>query len=108
MGVCWSDPEPQPPAKQNPVTVVPSAPVYQPPYQQQYPQYSQYAQPYTPQYPYAMKPQEQMVYYQYPQQQQYFQQQMVQQRQQQMNPTTAFVGGLVLGAVAEDIFDPTE
>jgi hypothetical protein len=78
------------------------------------------------QYTYTVKPEQQIGYqYQYPQQQypqqqyaaypyQQYQQQYVQPYPPQQRPTaggnaaTAFVGGLVLGAVIEDILDPTE
>lgn len=115
MGVCWSEPSVAP---SHPVQtrspmytekVVPTAPVYQPPLTQYPPQYN-------PQYTYAMKPdqqiyqQQQTVYYQQPYQMAY-QQYPVQQvypQQRQTSPATAFVGGLVLGTIVDDIFDPTE
>jgi hypothetical protein len=75
--------------------VVPTAPLYQPPM-------TQYPPTYNPNYTYAVQPQQ--VYYQYPQQPMY--QQYPPQRQ--TSPVTAFVGGMVLGAVVEDILDPTE
>lgn len=110
MGSCWSEPPVASVQKQSPVyaeKVIPTAPpMYQPPQNQ----YSQYT--------YAVKPQQQQIVYQYPQQQymaypyQQYQQQYVQQYPPQQrtttSPATAFVGGLVLGAVLEDILDPTE
>lgn len=107
MGICWSDPEP--PARHI-TTVIPTAP----PVQQ-----------YNPNYTYAVKQEQPMGYPQaYPQQytQQYTQQypphyiqaypQQYQvyapQQRQTMSPATAFVGGLVLGAIAEDILDPCD
>lgn len=90
-----------------PEKVVPTAPVYQPPLTQYPPQYNA-------QYTYAVKP-EQQTYYQ-PQQTVYYHQpyqavysqQYAMQQQRQTSPATAFVGGLVLGALVEDILDPTE
>ena len=101
MGICWSEP----PAKQV-VAVLPTAPPpqnYMPP------------PSYNPNYTYAVKPQEQM-YYGYPQQyQQQYPQQYVQYQQfpvyqprQTVSPGTAFVGGLVVGSIIEDILDPTD
>jgi hypothetical protein len=117
MGICWSDPEP--PVKRA-GTVIPTAPVaqpYLPPQQYQY----------NPNYTYAVK-QDQPTYSTYPQYQQPYQQQYQQQYQQSypqtyvqaypqqaypqqrqtVGPGTAFVGGLVMGAMIEDILDPTE
>jgi hypothetical protein len=81
---------------------MPSAPPYQPPLTQYPPP------PYQQNYTYAVKPQEQMIYYQnYPQTYAYqYNQQQPQQRQ--MNAGAAFVGGLVLGTVMEDILDPCD
>ncbi len=110
MGICWSG-EPEPRPRQVPVQyAVPTAPPAQ----------------YNPNYTYAVKP-EQTMYYQAPQQypqqyaqqypqqypQQYAQQypqqyQVYQPQRQTMSPGTAFVGGLVLGAVVEDILDPMD
>ena len=104
MGICWSEP-PQPPVVQSrPPTyiveksqVVPTAPPYQAPqYQYQVPQYP--PQNYTYAVPYQ---QPQMVSY-YQQRPQYPPQ------QQQMGVGTAVVGGFLMGAVMEDILDPTE
>ena len=84
--------------------IAPSAPAMYPP---------------QPQYTYATMPQQQQqayAYYQSPyvvhQQQQYQQQQYQQQQhpqqQQGIGLGTAMLGGFVLGAVVDDIFDPTE
>jgi len=114
MGICWS--EPPPPVQQAPVSyplqpcrhcgawskvgicerclqrnAQPSAPPYA-----QYP-----PQQYT--YTYAQQPQ-QMMYYQPPLQ---YQQQQ-QQQQRQMGTGTAIATGFVVGALMEDILDPTE
>lgn len=125
MGICWSDP-PEPPGRQVPVLtsqqpcrscgswqkqptveyceiclqknamryIAPSAPAYQqpPPYQQ--PTQYTYAVPYQ---------QQQMTYYQAP-----TQMYPPRQPQQQMGTGTAMLAGFVLGAVAEDILDPTD
>jgi hypothetical protein len=108
MGLCWSEPPVQPVTTQQRYVVEsplkPSAPpYYQPPVYpppgynpgynpQVYPNYQ------NPQYTYAVMPQ---------QQQQMYQQQIYQQQQQnRVSPGTAFVGGLVMGAVLEDILDP--
>lgn len=118
MGLCWSEPPsvgpshptgPTPPVqRQSPIypeKVVPTAPTYQ-----------QYAT-YNPNYTYAVRPQQE-VYYQYPQQtyqqtypqygyQQYPPQQYPQQRQG-MSTGAAVATGFVLGAIAENLLDPTE
>lgn len=101
MGICWSEP----PVQQMKAPL-PSAP----PYPQQY--YAQQQQ--QQQYTYA--PQQQQYQYQ----QQYQQPQMYtyaatrpqyyppQQQQQQMGTGTAVLGGFVLGAMMEDMLDPTD
>ena len=107
MGLCWSEPPPPPIVQSRPPMYIvdksqpqPSAPPYQAP---QYPPVGYQ----NPNYTYAVQyPQQQMVYqqpiayistpYQYPPQ------------QRQMGTGTAMLGGFVLGAVAEDILDPTE
>ncbi len=110
MGICWSEP-PAPPVKQNPVTVLPSAPpmqTYTAPY---------YNQQYQQQYTYAVKPQQYPQQYMYPQQypQQYPQYQFNTQppitqpyppRQSGMSTATAVGGGFLLGAIVENIMDP--
>ena len=60
------------------------------------------------QYTYAMPQQQQ--YYQQPQMYTYAQSrpQYYPQQQQQMGTGTAMVGGFVLGAMMEDILDPTD
>jgi hypothetical protein len=108
MGSCWSEPPIAQAQRQTPIYTEKIAPTAPP----------------MNQYTYAVKPGQQMVYpqqqyvaYPYQQyQQQYFQQQYPQQQyppqqyppQQQMGAGTAFVGGLILGAVVEDILDPIE
>lgn len=116
MGICWSDPPPPPltttptlrpcrycgawtkgndycePCLQKNATqyITPSAPpMYptQPPYQ-------------APQYTYAIPYQQQQMY-------NYYQARPVQQPQQ-VSTGTAVMGGFVLGALAEDILDPTD
>lgn len=119
MGICWSEPPSHPSTGPLPHVGQSHSPMYPekvvataPPYQYQ-PPMTQYPPQYNPQYNYAVKPGEQ-VYYQYPQQNaqqytyayQYPQQYPPQQRQ--VSPVTAFVGGLVMGAIVEDILDPTE
>jgi len=121
MVICWSDP-PTPPAKQVPVAsplqpcracgswqkqasleycevclqknamnyIAPSAPPYQQPTQYTYA--VPYQQPQMYNY-YQARP------LQYPPQQ---------QQQQQIGTATALAGGFVLGAVMDDMFDPTE
>lgn len=97
MGICWSEPPVAP--VQTTYTTKPTAPPYQAPM-------DTYPPPiYNPQYTYAVKPQEQ-VYYQYPVV--YQQQYPVQQPQRQVSPATAFVGGLVLASIVDDILDPCE
>lgn len=111
MGLCWSEPPP-PPAKQKSIsTVQPSAPplVYNPPFVGN-PTIS-----YNPNYTYAVRPQQQFyAQQQYPPQmyppqqyqamyQQYYPQQ---QQQRQVGTGTAFVGGMILGSVAENMLDP--
>ena len=107
MGICWSEPPVQP--NQGKVVMAPvvSAPISSAP-------------PYQPYYTYAVKPEDpysqyppQLQYtYAYPQPQQYQQQYVVQQypqqQRQQMSPATAFIGGMVLGAVVDDILDPCD
>jgi len=104
MGLCWSEP-PQPPVAQSrpPVylveksQVVPTAPPYQAP-QYQVPAYT------NPNYTYAVPYQQpQMVSY-YQQHPQYY----PPQQQSQMGVGTAMVGGFLMGAVIDDILDPTE
>lgn len=124
MGICWSDP-PEPPGRQVPVLtsqqpcrscgswqkqptteyceiclqknamryISPSAPPYQPP-----PPYQQPSQ-----YTYAVPYQQQQMY-------NYYQARppMYPPQQQQMGTGTAMLTGFVLGAVAEDILDPTD
>lgn len=121
MGICWSDPPPPPVITTAPTLkpcrmcgvwtkgsdycepclqknaiqyIAPSAPpMYSPPQQQ-------------PHYTYAV-PYEQQRMYAY----QYYQARPPQQpqpQQQQMGIGTAALGGFVLGAIAEDILDPTE
>ena len=113
MGICWSEPPNAQAQRQTPIYTEKIAPTAPP----------------MNQYTYAVKPGQQMVYpqqqyvaYPYQQyQQQYFQQQYPQQQypqqqyppqqypqQQQMGAGTAFVGGLILGTVVEDILDPIE
>ncbi len=126
MGICWSEP-PLPPATQVPVLtsnqpcrgcgswqkqatvdyceiclqknamkyMAPSAPPY--PTQAQYPQTQ-----YTYAVPYQQQQQMQMYSYYQPRPPMY-----PPQQQQQMGVGTAMIGGFVLGAVAEDILDPT-
>lgn len=104
MGICWSAPPAVPVATVLPPakTVTydmkdPEKPVYY-----QYPQ-QQYAQQ-TIAYPYQ---QQQQYYVQnpYPPQHPYPIQQYPQQ-QQQISPVTAFVGGMLLGSIVDDIVDP--
>ena len=99
MGICWSEPPVQQVQMKAPL---PSAP----PYPQQYPQ-QYYAQQ---QYTYA--PQQQQYQYQQPQMYTYAatrpQYYPPQQQQQQMGTGTAVLGGFVLGAMMEDMLDPTD
>ena len=106
MGICWSAPPAVPVATAVPIMAAnpaktvgydmkdPEKPIYH-----QYPQ-----QPYPLQYAYPQQQQQQYYvqnpypYQQYPQQQQ--------QQQQQTSPVTAFVGGLLLGSIVEDMLDP--
>lgn len=118
MGLCWS--EPPAPVQQVPVVasygqpckrcglwnpkdycekclqqnamsyIAPSAPMYPP----QQPQ---------PQYTYAVMPQQQQMY-----QYQYYQARPPIQQQPQMGLGTAVLGGFMLGAITEDILDPTD
>lgn len=106
MGICWSEP-PEPPAKQRTIsTVHPSAPplVYNPNYtyavkaQQQYPQ-QQYLQQQYPQQYYPPQQYQQQYIQQYPQQ-------YVYQQQRQVGTGTAFVGGVVMGSILENMMDP--
>jgi len=125
MGICWSDPEP--PVKHVATVIPTTVPVQQytppPSYNPNYtyatkpPVYSNYPQQPYAQQPYAQQPYVQQPYaqtYQQPYQQQYVQQYppqyqvYAQQPRQTMSPGAAFVGGLVLGAVAEDILDPCD
>jgi hypothetical protein len=107
MGICWSDPPPPPNTMRTYVVEAPpmkpsAPPMYPPP---MYPPQG-YQQPVyqNPQYTYATMPQQQ---YQVPQVQQvYTTYPAYQQQQNRTSPGTAFVGGLVLGAVLEDIMDP--
>ena len=103
MGICWSEPPPPPIVQSRPPVYLvdkavpqPSAPPYQAP---------QYPPPgyQNPQYTYAVQyPQQQMYYYpQQPVYQQY-------PPQRQMGTGTAMATGFVIGAVMEDILDPTE
>lgn len=101
MGLCWSEP---------PVAPVQTRTVYI-----EKPIASAPPQPYTQpqQYTYAVKPGQMYYQYQPPIYQQYEQQYQQQpyyrpQQQTQTSPATAFVGGLVLGAIAEDLLDPME
>jgi len=128
MGICWSDPPVQPTRPHFPreneaiaqktgsllgrqpvyivdkVSPAPSAPPYYPPQPQlQQPQYT-YAVPYQ---------QQQQLYatpYQQQQQQQLYAyyQTRPQPQQQQMGVGTAMLGGFVIGAMVDDILDPTE
>lgn len=120
MGLCWSEP-PAPPVttyvakplqpcrscgawvkgidycetclqKNAMRSIAPSAP----------PQYVPQPQYVAPQYTYAVPYQQQQMY-----QYQYYQARP-QQQPQQMSTGTAVLGGFVLGAIAEDILDPTE
>lgn len=100
MGICWSEP-PAPPIQSRPpvyivdkAAPVPSAPPYQPP-----------MQTYPPAYTYAAMPYQQQQMYNYYQARppQYYPPQ-----QQQMGTGTAIATGFVMGAVMEDILDPTE
>lgn len=94
--------------------ITPSAPpMQQYQYQQQYPQYTyavqQQQQQQYPQYTYAVQ-QPQQAYYspeQYPPQQ-YPPQQYRPQQQQQMSTATAIGTGFIVGALMEDILDPTD
>lgn len=108
MGICWSGAVAEPPVKHI-ATITPTAPParqYLPPPQ------------YNPNYTYAVNPPQPPMYYSYPQQpythvyqQQPYPQQYVQayaQQRQTTSPAAAFVGGLVLGSVVEDILDPTD
>ena len=117
MGICWSEPPVAPVQSRSPIYPEKPTP-YQPPVTQYPPQY------YNSQYTYAVKPQPQpqQVYYQYPQQQypytysqayppQAYQQYPIQQQQQQQQQGSivpALVGGFVLGAMVDDILDPTD
>ncbi len=119
MGICWSGAVAEPPVKHI-ATVIPTTvpiqqytppPSYNPNYtyatKQQPPVYSNFPQqPYMQQsYPQAyQQPYQQQYVQQYPPQYQVY----AQQPRQTMSPGAAFVGGLVLGAVAEDILDPCD
>ena len=117
MGICWSEPpvsQVSPIQSRSPMypeKVVPTAPPYQPPMNQN--QYAQYTYAVKPQQQYTQYPPQLQYTYAYPQYtQQYQQQYVVQQYPPQQRPTagpvTAFVGGMLMGAIAEDILDPTE
>jgi hypothetical protein len=95
MGICWSAPPAVPVATAVPVMAPNSMKDPEKPIYHQYPQ-----QPYPLQYPYPQQQQQYYVQnpYPYPQQQQ--------QQQQQTSPVTAFVGGLLLGSIVEDMLDP--
>ena len=103
MGICWSEPPPPPIVQSRPPIYIvdksqpqPSAPPYQAP-QYPPPQYQ------NPNYTYAVQyPQQQTYYYQQPVYQQYPPQ------QRQMGTGTAMATGFVVGAIMEDILDPTE
>ena len=110
MGVCWSEP---PVATTAPVQTKPMNSPSAPPYAyavkdpQQQTVYYQYA------YPQQQQQQQQYYSYQYPPQQyppqQYPPQQYPPQQyppQQQTSAATAFVGGLLLGSIVEDMLDP--
>ncbi len=104
MGLCWSEPPVAPVQRayvvENPKSVA-TAPPYNPPSQYTYAVYP----PQQQQYPQQQYPQQQQQYYY---SQQVYPQQVYYQQQQQnrVSPAGAFVGGLVLGAVMEDIIDP--
>ena len=116
MGICWSEPPPVSPVQSRspmyPEKVVPTAPPYQPPMGQN--QYTQYTYAIKPQQQYPQYPPQVQYTYAYPQYaQQYPQQYVVQQYPAQQRPTAgpaaaAFVGGMLMGSVVEDILDPTE
>ena len=107
MGICWSEPPPTTPIVQSrpPVYLVekqiPSAPPYYPPpqYPYQNPNYT-YAVPVQQPY-YQQQPSISVPYQQYPQQQ-------YPQQQRQIGTGTAMLGGFVVGAMIEDMLDPTE
>jgi hypothetical protein len=109
MGICWSEPPVQQPPMQT-KTPLPSAP----PYPQQYVMYPpQQQQQQQQQYTYAAPQQQQYQQYQYQQPQMYTYaaprpQYYPPQQQQQMGTGTAVLGGFVLGAMMEDMLDPTE
>jgi hypothetical protein len=99
MGICWSEPPATTPNVQSrpPVYLVekqiPSAPPYYSPpqYPYQNPNYT-----YAAQQPYYQQPSMPVAYQQYPQQ------------QRQLGTATAMLGGFVVGAMVEDMLDPTE
>ena len=113
MGICWSDPPP--PSNTMRTTYVTEAPFVKPSAPPMYPppMYPPqgYQQPVyqNPQYTYATMPGQMQQQYQQqvPQvQQMYTTYPAYPQQQNRTSPGTAFVGGLVLGAVLEDIMDP--
>jgi hypothetical protein len=99
MGLCWSEPPVAPVQRtyvvENPKASAPPMPAYQ-----------------NPNYTYAMPPQQQWQ----PQQQQQQQPQYVpnyqvypyqqQQQQNRVSPAGAFLGGLVVASVLDNIMDP--
>lgn len=93
MGICWSEPPASPPQRtyvvENPKASAP--PVYAVPAYQ------------NPQYTYAIPPPQQSQQYYYP----YAQPVMyAPQQQNRMSPAAAFVGGLVVASVLDDMMDP--
>lgn len=113
MGICWSDPPPV--ATQPPVTSYPLKPCqmcgtwvkgndYCEPCLQR--NAMKYVQPSAP--PMYVPPQPQYTYAIPYQQQQMYSYYQARPPQQQMGTGTAVLGGFVLGAVMEDILDPTE
>lgn len=106
MGLCWSEPPPPPVQSRPPIYLVekpqPSAPPYQPP---QYPPVGYQNPNYTYAVPYQ---QQQMVYQTQPLAYISTPYQQYPPQQRQMGTGTAIAAGFVLGALAEDILDPTE
>ncbi len=97
MGLCWSETIAPPVQSRPPIYIVdkgavPSAPPYQPPVS--------YPPQYTYAYPMPQQQQQMYAYYQTPY--------VAHPPPRQMGTGTAIAAGVVLGAVLEDILDPTE
>jgi hypothetical protein len=113
MGICWSEPpaQPQTQVSRSPVYIVDkaTAPPYYPPQPQLQSQYT-YAVPYQQQQMYTVPYQQQQQQQQQQQMYAYYQarQQYPPPPQQQMGTGTAMLGGFVLGAMVNEMLDPTD